>query len=755
MKPVARAFIVLNALACLAGVARDGAAQPSPTPEPPPPLTIARAAGPISIDGSLDDTGWQGASRVETWFETNPGDNVPPKVRNVGYLAYDDKFFYAGFEFDDPEPRKIKAPLGDRDNVPGDTDYGGIILDARNDGKTAMMFLANASGIQYDAMQDDTGAGEDSSPDYFWESAARITAKGWVLEIRVPFSTLRYPKADLQTWRIMTYRNYPREYRYQMFNTRLPRGGNCFVCRGVPLTGLTGLPGGGGLVLAPYVSANRASAPADGPGTPLVAEPFGGDVGLDVKWAPAANVVLDGTVNPDFSQIESDVAQIAANERFALDFPEKRPFFLEGVDLFSTPIRVLYTRTITAPRWGLRGTAKMAHTSFTALVSQDAGGGSAIIPGALSSDFADQDFRSLVAVGRARREMGRSFVSALFSAREVSGGGHNHVFGPDFQWRPSDKDTLTGQLLYSRSTTPVRPELAAEWDGRTLGGHAAQAWFQHRAPKLDYLAEYRDFADEFRADNGFVPQVGFRDVYGEAGYTFRPQGFLRRLRVFTYGNHMTDRTGGLLQRSVIVGTGMDGRWNSFFQFRYANEEIDSGRGPLPVQRFHFIVEASPSRLISGLVLEGFVGQEIDFENHRVGNGANVVARGTIRPTNHLELLVNASRRWLNVAPTGIPEGRLFTAEVERLRATYTFTPRMFVRGIVQYVETVRDPRLFEDAVDRRTADVTTSALFAYKLNWQTVVFVGYGDASAFAEETGRFEPSDRQLFLKVSYAFQR
>ncbi len=752
MTPAAVAFSALNVISCLAAplLAAD-----APAAADVPALTVARATGPIVVDGALDDAGWKGAHRIETWFETNPGDNVAPKVANAAYLAYDDKFFYAGFEFEDPEPRKIKAPLGDRDNVPGDTDYAGIILDARNDGKTAMTFFGNASGIQYDAMTDDTGSGEDSSPDFFWDSAARITATGWTLEIRVPFSSLRYGRADVQTWRILLYRNYPREYRYQMFNTRLPRGGNCFVCRGVPLNGLTGLPAGGGLVLAPYVSANRASAPLDGLGTPLKADPVGADIGLDAKWAPTANIVLDGTVNPDFSQIESDVAQIAANERFALNFPEKRPFFLEGVDLFSTPINVLYTRTVTAPRWGLRGTAKMAHSSFTALVAQDAGGGSAIIPGPLGSDFADQDYRSLVAVGRARREIGRSFVSAIFSAREVGGGGYNRVFGPDFQWRPSDGDTVTGQILFSRSLTPTRPDLADEWDGRTLGDHAAHASYQHRSTKVDWFAEYRDFGDEFRADNGFVPQAGFRDRVGEAGYTFRPQGFLRRIRVFSYGTYLTDREGDLLERSVAVGAGMEGRWNSFFQFRYANDAFDSGQGPLPVQRFRFIVRASPSRLLSGLGLDGFVGQEIDFANHRVGTGANVIARATVRPTNHLELRLNASRRWLNVEPTGVPRERLFTAQVERLRATYTFTPRMFVRGIVQYVETVRAPLLYLDEVNRRSARVTTSALFAYKLNWQTVLFLGYGDASTFTEDTERFEPSERQLFLKLSYAFQR
>ncbi|MCM2258435.1 MAG: hypothetical protein NDJ94_22620, partial [Vicinamibacteria bacterium] len=124
-----------------------------------PRLSIQRATGPIEIDGRLDDTGWHGALRIDEWFETNPGDNTPPAVANVAYLAYDDKFFYAGFEFADPEPKAIRAPLGDRDNVPSSTDYGGVILDTRNDGHSAMMFLANANGIQYDAITDDAGNG--------------------------------------------------------------------------------------------------------------------------------------------------------------------------------------------------------------------------------------------------------------------------------------------------------------------------------------------------------------------------------------------------------------------------------------------------------------------------------------------------------------------------------------------------------------------------------------------------------------------
>src|SRR6266540_205462 len=188
-----------------------------------PEIQIARTAGPIVIDGDLSDAGWQGATRVDTFYETNPGDNVPPKVKTVAYVTYDDKFFYAAFEFFDPDTSKIRAPYGDRADVPSYTDYGGIILDTRNDQRTGLLLLANPRGIQYDAITDDTTGNEDSSPDFYWDSAAKITKEGWVLEMRAPFSSLRYPHSAQQTWGILLYRNYPRDFRYQMFSAKLPR----------------------------------------------------------------------------------------------------------------------------------------------------------------------------------------------------------------------------------------------------------------------------------------------------------------------------------------------------------------------------------------------------------------------------------------------------------------------------------------------------------------------------------------------------
>jgi len=720
----------------------------------PATIAIARSAGPITVDGNLSDPGWQGATKVETWYEVNPGDNTPPKVKNVGYLTYDEKFFYAAFEFSDPEIGKLRAFYGDRDNVPGSTDYGGIIVDTRNDGKTATMFLANPRGIQYDAITDDA-SGEDSSPDFYWDSAAKVDRGGWVLELRVPFSSLRYRKSNPQTWRIMLYRNYPREFRYQFFSTKLPRGGNCFVCRSNPLTGLEGLPSGGKLIVAPYATAMQAARPRAGLGTSLENEDFEGDAGLDAKWTPNENTAIDGTVNPDFSQIESDVAQIGVNERFALFFPEKRPFFLEGIELFATPITAVYTRTITSPRWGVRGTGKFGQTAYTALVVEDRGGGSVILPGPNGSDLADQDFRSFVALGRLRRDLGRSFVSFLATDREIKGDGNNRVFGPDFQWRPTDKDTVTLQLLFSQSETPNRPDLTAEWNGQKFSGHASEIWWQHSTPKVDWFGLYRDFGNEFRADNGFVPQVGFRRTYGEGGYTVRPTGFVRRIRIFFQADYEAERDGSLIFREISPGVGMDARWNSFIRVRPAFDKVRAGARTFDRNQFLYIVEGSPSRVINRVGINGSLGDEVDFANSRAGDGGNVNAFATIRPTDHLELRVSGARRWLDVDAEDGRSGRLFTAHVARLRGQYTFSARMFLRLIGQYVETERDPSLYTFRVSEKSGNFTGSALFAYKLNWQSVLFVGYGDNRTLLTETDTLEPADRQFFLKVSYAFQK
>jgi hypothetical protein len=708
------------------------------------------------VDGDLSDEGWRDATRVVTWYEVSPGDNSEPPVKSIGYLAYDSRFLYVGFDFEDPNPTAIRAPLGDHDNISGDSnDMAGIFIDALNSGRTANEFFVNARNVQYDAVTDDA-SGENGAPDYFWDSATKITSRGWTAEMRIPFSSLRYLNTNPQTWGVILFRNYPRGYRYQITSAKLPRGGNCLVCRENLLIGLEGLPGGGHLVAAPYASASQASRARDDVlGAPLVREDVKPHIGLDLKYTPNANTAVDLTLKPDFSQVESDTAQISANERFALSFPEKRPFFLESADLFQTPLQAVYTRTITSPNWGGRVTGKQGGVRYTVLVADDEGGGSAIVPGPNESSFADQDFGSTVFVARAKRDFGLSFVSVLATDRENRNGeGHSRLVGPDFQWRPSSADVVTGQLLYSESRTPNRPSVADEWDGRSLSGGAVTANWNHSTTHFDSLAFYKDISDGFRADAGFIPQVGLREAFGFVGWTVRPKGFLSRQRTFLNLDYQAERSGELITRTIEPGMGMDTRLNGFMQFRFLDDRTRAGDVVIGRKQFGYYVRFSPSRVISTVTVDGNVGTEIDFANARPARGATVNLSATLHPTDHVELALLQNQRFLNVdTDTGL-SGRFLKQRVSRVRGTYTFTSRLFARVIAQYVATSRDPLLSPTEVSARSGELSGSALLAYKINWQSVMFVGYGDERELNDRE-RFDQLNRQFFVKLSYAFQR
>ena len=722
-----------------------------------PTIEIARATGGITVDGDLSEPAWKSATRVDKWWETNPGDNIEPKVKSVGYLMYDDKFFYAGFEFEDPTPSKISSPFNDRDHINGSTDdYGGVILDTRHDHKTAILFLATARGIQYDAVSDDTTGNEDSSPDFFWDSAAKINDHGWTLEIRIPLSTLRYDQRDPQEWGIMLYRNWPRDFRYQMFANKLPRGGNCFICNENTLDGLKGLPPAGHIIVAPYVTAKEVGEPRDGLGTSFVNRPVGTNAGADMKWTPTPDSVVDATLNPDFSQIESDVAVITANERFAIFLPEKRPFFLEGVELFSTPIQAVYTRTITSPRFGSRLTGKLGANEYTILVAEDRGGGAVILPSAFGSDLAFQEFKSTDAIARLRHNFARnSFVSFLVTDRELGGGAHNRVFGPDFQLK-GKHDTLTGQFLVSDSRTPDRPDLAAEWNGQKLKGHAYDIWWSHSTEKFDWYSQHQNYTDNFRADAGFVPQVGYGTTYVETGWTFRPKGFYSRLRTFAEAQYDTTEDGSELYRLLSFGFGGDGRHRSFTRFRYAYDTVRNGNTLFQRHYLLWSIDFAVSRIFSEVETDGSIGQQVDFANNRLGRGANVNAFAVLRPTDHLETTLSTGVRWLRENPgDGREPGRLFTAQFERVRATYTFNRQMFLRAIVQNQRQNQNRNLYDFTVDPHGGSLASQLLFAYKINWQTLIFVGYGDLRDVTADAGDFVKDSRQFFMKVSYAFQR
>jgi hypothetical protein len=719
-------------------------------PPPPPPLTVHRTHGAITVDGDLSDPGWQDAAKIEQFYETSPSDNIPAKVKTTAYITYDDHYFYIGIRCEDPHPEKIRAPYVERDNVIGTDDNIAVFLDTRNDKRTAMELRVNPRGIQGDGIYNDANGNEDFSPDFFYDTAAKIDAGGWSAEYRIPFSSLRYNDAPSQTWNILVWRNYPREYRYAFQSAPIPRDSNCYVCHMHPLVGLEGLPSAGHMVAAPYVTAQSLATPRAGLGSPLGNRDTTKDAGADLKWTPTANQAVDLTLNPDFSQVEADVAQITVNQRFAVFFPEKRPFFLEGFDLFDTPLQVAYTRTITDPKWGARATGRAGANAYTFLVTGDDGGGSTIIPGPLGSFFAPSDFKSTDIIGRVRHTIGSSFIGAVLTDREVRDGGHNRVIGPDFQWRPNQSDAVTGELLFSSTENPNRLDLSPAWNGKRSNAFAFSASYNHSQQTRDWGAQINDIGKDFRADLGFLPQVGYREANGYYGMRWYPQGIFRFVRASFFADEQQDSDGNTIYRRTSPGVSVQGVKNLGAGLVYhISEQYEVGNRLLSENYFDWFAQMDFSRKISRISMSGVAGQRIDFANGRVGNGASLNLTATLRPIDNATFEPLVSREWLNVGG-----GRLYTATVERLKTTYSFSAKSILRVIGQYVTTNSNPALYTFPVARHSGQFLGSVLYSYKLNWQTVLFAGYGDDRVLNERADLLR-ADRSLFVKVSYAFQR
>lgn len=713
-------------------------------------LDIVRLATPVTIDGDLSDPGWQQAQRVDSFVEYYRSDNVAPPVKTTAFVAYDDDALYVAFQAEDAQAGAIRAPLVDRDKVLGDQDYVAILIDTANDRRSGVAFRVNPRGVQTDSLVNDATGEEDFSPDFFYEAVARQLPNGWSAEMRIPLASLRYPSTDPQTWGVILMRNYPRDYRYIMANTRIPKNSGCFLCHAAELTGITGLPSGSHMVMTPYSTASVRRDYATGvagarelPAANQFDNQFDNDLGFDMKWNPSTRLTIDATLNPDFSQVEADVPQMAVGNRFALSFPEKRTFFLESVDLLKTPIQAVYTRTIHAPAWGMRATGDVAGSAYTFLVTEDRGGGSVILPGAQGSDFIPGDFRSRVVLGRIRRTFGKSFGAFLLSARELEGGGHNRVIGPDFQWRLNARDRVTGQMLVSDTQNPRRSELHETFDGREANGLAYRVVYERDAKRYDLWTLASAFSPQFRADNGFVPQTGMRRYALWTGLRTYPSTFFSYFRPYAG----TEYDGGyddneVLRRGVYSGFEFEGKWGSsgWLTAQYEDERVASSL--LHRNYVEFFFKAAPKRWLPAIQFDGSAGEKLDYAGAQVGEGANLNLSSTLRATDHLEFQLKTSREWLDVAGE-----RLFDAKIDWLKMTYTFSPRSLVRLVGQQREITRRDT-------PRNRSLSLSGLYSWKLNFQTVFFVGYGDSS-ITSNSGALVPETRSVFMKMAYAFQR
>jgi hypothetical protein len=678
----------------------------------------------LRIDGRLDEAAWSRAPVHDRFTTFLPVGGEPPPAgfgTHVQVLVEPDAIVF-GVRSDDPDPARLRAPLLRRDQVRRDQDFVSVLLDAVGDRRSAQLVRVNAAGViadgtfiaDRDSTVDGQNTDEDFSPDFDVEAATTVDERGWTLELRIPFASLRQPRREPgvapRPWRVMVTRSIPRASSTLLLSTPLPRDALSFIAELQPLEGLEDvaerLAADGSLQWRPEFTLRQTR----GTGEPERRE---ASLGVGFKWRPSADWVVDATLNPDFSQVELDVPQLAGNTRFALAVPEKRAFFLESTDVLDLPLAGFYSRSIADPRAGVRATWRGPSGDATALALRDDGGGLVLLPGPYGTGVARQPARTQVHLVRGRWHLapegaGRLTAGVMATSREYQAAGRNDVAGADLLWRPNAGDRLRLRVLTARQTARFDP---ATGDGPRAGpAESGSQWTVAGARRSDdwnVSAEFVDTDPRFRNDNGFVEQAGVRRLQAEVIRRWGEQRFgplvAHDFETYLWVETRQVRddpgagvTGGeTIQRQVHAGIWGTAPLNSE---AWAQVRLDAARArpggrlhPLPGVQAQWLL--APAAWITALNAEVDLGQRLDVVADRAGPGAVWLVeakwRAPLPRIGARPLGLEVEQRVQQGFVRAADGARALTDTAARLLAVLHLGPRDSVRVVGQAVRTVR------------------------------------------------------------------
>ena len=739
-----RVFLTAMVLpACLHAQAQGGRQLP-----PAPSYTVSAAQAPIKVDGRLDDAGWRGSADIPVAWEYTPGDNITPPVRTLCHLTFDTANLFIGCRAWDPRPREIRAHLMDRDDVErlSRDDHILVMIDPFNDQRRGFQLRVNARGVQADAVN--STEAEDWSWDAIWASAAAVDTAGYTVEIAIPFRSLRFPlTSEVQTWGFIIERSWPRLVRHRIQSAPSDRNNTCLLCQANKVTGFQGIAPGRNVEVTPTVTGTRTDERADFPSGSMVNGKVEPSVGADIRWGITPNVSFNGTVNPDFSQVEADVAQLNVNTRYALYYPEKRPFFLEGADFFGTPIEAVFTRTVADPDAGLKLTGKVGKAAVGIFGAADALT-NLLFPSNQRTDATTLEQESYGLVGRFREDIGQaSYVGGLYSGR-FGNGYMNQVGGADIYQQISRSANFRIQYLASLTEYPDSVATAyAQPSGQFRGG-ALSTQIGFFNAKWNIFGRYADYSPNFRADLGFVPRVDTRDNSAEVNRIWRrDRGWYSLIRLGTGLYQTRDHTGQLTDQNTGMGLVYSGPLQSTVLLR----------GKAIQERFAGVLYKYPSFDVSvslqprsgfSLGASATFGDAVDYANNRQSQQTLFGPSAVLSLGNHLSLSVSDNYQRLTYQGNEV-----FRANLIQSRIFYYFSTRALLRAVIQYQEVRRDPSQYTVPVDATDRGLFGQLLFSYKVNPLTVIFLGYSENSLGTQDYDLTQ-RNRTFFLKLGYAWR-
>jgi len=729
-----------------------------------------RLAQEARIDGRLDEAMWNEAALLTGFSQYRPVDGLAAEDSTEVLIWYAEHEIYFGIRAFEPHAL-VNATLADRDRIGGD-DHVQLLLDTFNDRRRALVFGVNPLGVQADGIltEGENRGMVDHSPDFVYESRGRITDWGWEVEIRIPFKSLRYQSQRVQTWGVNVVRRVQHSGHTQTW-TAARQGQNSFLGQSGTLEDLTELRRGLVLDVNPVLTARvdgARSAQDDwryGRGTP---EP-----GVNLRWGMTEKLTANLTANPDFSQVEADAGQLSFDPRQALFFPEKRPFFLEASENFSTPNQLIYTRRIVAPVIAAKFTGRAYNTDVGLL--------SAVDDDALSATGDHPLFNLL----RVRRDIGGSSTLGMVYTDRAEGDAYNRVIAADTRFVFGGLYSFTGQLgaSFTRSsatTTSWRPifEFAAARRGRRFGVGGTLEGSHH----------------EFRAASGFVSRPGIVHAqlrptytwYGEPGAAFASiTGILNLDGTWTYDRFVNGHVPDDQKLHPGVEFAFRGGWRLGAHFLlesfkyppelYRSYWIDTGTDTIPyvgtdrITNYDLLVTfGTPQFPKFSADMFAVAGRDENFFEWAPGWIGLATINATYRPTDKLratgQYVIQSYQRTSDNSSVGL-------RQIPRLKLEYQISRPVFVRVVGEYdanrQDDLRDdsrtgfpillcpagPPDCEPARGFRRSRFRADWLFSYQPTPGTVLFAGYTGTldSASSWRLGDMRRSTDGFFLKLSY----
>jgi len=716
------------------------------------PIEIPYSQDKVKIDGVLDDAIWDNALIVDLLYEVDPGNSIPADVSTKAYIIDIGHSILIGFKAQDPNPKSIRAFLRDRDSAWRD-DFVGVILDTYNDEIRALEFFVNPLGIQMDLIRDDSGGGsnEDSSWDAIWDSSGKITGDGYTVEMLIPYNEIQMAHFDgKKTWGINFFRSYPRNVRKQIQDTPYDRNNNCSLCQYNKYSGFSNAERGLDLEITPSITmiSNQTKADIKGDYSEKNTDI---EPSLDINWGINSNLTLNATLNPDFSQIESDSAQLDINRTFALFFPEKRPFFLENSDFFNTRMNLIHTRNVADPDYGLRLVGKSGKNAYGFFYTDDTIT-NILIPGVFGSGLASLEQESDNLVARYRRDFGNASTAGGLITRRKSNNYSNTVTSFDTTYKITDENAIIFQ--YSSSDTRNPQQIMEEFEQeKDLSGNAYYFQYRHADENLFYNVTHQSFDTGYRADLGFIGQVGNQKTIVGAQYTWRPQNqdkWWNRISVYSDWDITHDQHGRLIEKELEASLNINaGKQSHFNLYTNTRDRLwDDILFDENIIGLNFNIKP-----ISGIEFgTGYnVGDSIDFSNSKIAKktGANIYANLNIGQ--HLSINLDHSFQKLNR-----DGGNVFIANQTDLRFSYQFNIKQRLRLSIINTNVNRDLSLYdsESEIDSHFRRLSNQLIYSYKVNPKTLLFLGYSD-SGYADQHIDLTTENRTLFAKFSYAWKR